>query len=143
MTSTPFADAAYFVTDAVRAATVAAWPRSSVRYEIARLREEGYRDGEACEFAFSVSLPDAASAANALPAIRRAGYDFDASESQRGFVTARTTVLLRALDLARTLTRLERAVRANGGFVEVIGPTRPATEERMGATVLFEAVRSY
>ena len=55
----------------------------------------------------------------------------------------RTTVLLRPFELARTVTRLERAVRTSGGFVEVIGPTRPATEERPVSGVRFEAVRGY
>jgi hypothetical protein len=75
--------------------------------------------------------------------VRALGFAVDASSSARGFVTVRGAVRLQALELARMLRRLERAVESRG-FVAVIGPTRPAArpmparaaleyEERMAA----------
>ena len=46
-------------------------------------------------------------------------------------------------DPARPPPRPERALRPSRGFVELIAPTPPATEERLGATVLFEAAQGY
>lgn len=122
MTS-PFTAAATTVADAVRATFVAVWPRSVVRNEIARLCEEGHAEGETCEMAFSVCFDDDHMPGDAAMAIRRAGYDLEATQASRGFLTARTSLRLRPMDLARSVTRLERAVRASGGFVAVIGPT--------------------
>ena len=117
------------VVDTVRTAIAAAWPRSTVHQEIDRLREEGHVEGEACEMAFSVSFDAAITAAGALSALRSVADTVDAAQASRGFLTARATVLVTPLDLARTVTRLERSVRASGGFVAVIGPTHPSQPE--------------
>lgn len=135
----PFSAAA-IVADTVQAALAAAWPRSAVRNEIDRLREDGHLAGEACEMAFSVSFADAATAGDAAAEVRRAGYAVELGGVERGFVTARTQVRLTPWELARAVARLERAARARGGFVAVIGPThgpaaapvRPARVHRTG-----------
>ena len=111
------------VADTVHATLAAAWPRSAVRHEIDRLREEGHLAGEACELAFSVSFADSATAADASAKVRRAGYALDLAGLERGFVTARAQVRLTPWELARSVARLERVARAHGGFVAVIGPT--------------------
>ena len=117
------------VVDTVRTALAAAWPRSTVRQEIDRLREEGHVEGESCEMAFSVSFDDAITAAGALPALRAVADTVDVTQARRGFLTARATVLVTPLELARAVTRLERSVRASGGFVAVIGPTKPSSQD--------------
>ena len=129
MTSTPISSALYAVVDSVRTVLAAVWPRSAVRTEIDRLREEGHLEGEACEMAFSLAFSDAATADFMVRTVRAAGYTVDATQARRGFLTARTSVLLQPHAFARTVTRLERTVRPSGGFVAVIGPTcAPALE---------------
>ena len=123
MTGTSFFSAAALVADTVLATFAAAWPRSEVRHEIDRLREEGHLAGEACEMAFSVSFADAATAADASARVRRAGYALDLGALDRGFVTARAQVRLTPWELARSVARLERMARSHGGFVAIIGPT--------------------
>ena len=123
MSGLSFSSAAALVADTVHATLSAAWPRSAVRHEIDRLREEGHLAGEACEMAFSVSFADAATAADASGVVRRAGYALDLAGLERGFVTARRALRLTPWELARAVARLERAARAHGGFVAVIGPT--------------------
>lgn len=127
MTGISLFSAAAVVADTVHATIAAAWPRSDVRYEIDRLREEGHLAGEACEMAFSVSFADAATAAAAAAQVRRAGYAVDLAGLERGFVTARRAVRLTPWELAQAVTRLERAARAHGGFVAVVGPTHAPT----------------
>ena len=117
------------VVDTVRTALAAAWPRSTVRQEIDRLRAEGHVEGETCEMAFSVSFDDAITAAGALPALRAVADTVDVTQARRGFLTARATVLVTPLELARAVTRLERSVRASGGFVALIGPTHSSPPE--------------
>ena len=123
MTGTSFFSAAALVADTVQASLAAAWPRSAVRHEIDRLREEGHLAGEACEMAFSVSFDDAATAADASALVRRAGFALDLAGLERGFLTARTQVRLTPWELARAVARLERVARARGGFVAEVGPT--------------------
>ena len=118
--------------DLARATFLAAWPRSEPSNEITRLVEEGYEKGESCEMSFSIAFTDATQAAAAVAAVRSAGYSVDAGESSRGFVTAQTGIELRRFGLATSIARLERAVAPFGGFVAVIGPTRPP---RNGARV--------
>ena len=122
MSTQPLFRAVTSFADLVRATVVASWPRSAVRYEVARLREEGHVRGTTCEMAFSVWVDDTSRVSEAALASRAAGFALDLSAQSRGFLTARTTVALRPFALARELTRLERAVRACGGCVEVIGP---------------------
>lgn len=129
MTSTPISAAAYAVVDSVRTVLAAVWPRSAVRSEIERLREDGYLEGEACEMAFSLEFGDTTTADVMVRTVRAAGFSVDAAQAQRGFLTARLSVLLQPHALAQAVTRLERVVRSSGGFVAVIGPTHaPALE---------------
>lgn len=145
MTGLSLFSAAAVVADTVHATIAAAWPRSGVRYEIDRLREEGHLEGEACEMAFSVSFADAATAADASAQVRRAGYALDLAGVERGFVTARRQVRLTPWELAQAVARLERATRAHGGFVAVVGPThapaaapaRPARARHTGELPAF------
>ena len=124
MNGQPLSAAAAIVADTVHATLAAAWPRSAVRNEIDRLREEGHLAGEGCEMAFSVAFPDSATAGEASALVRRAGYALDLAGLERGFVTARRAVRLTPWELARAVARLERVARAHGGFVAIIGPTR-------------------
>jgi hypothetical protein len=123
--SNSFVDAAARAADLARATFLAAWPKSGPSHEITRLVEEGYEKGESCEMAFSVAFADPAQAPAAVSSLRAAGYGVDAGEASRGFVTAQTGIQLRRFGLAASIARLERAVAPFGGFVAVIGPTRP------------------
>ena len=129
MSTQPLFRAAATFADLVRATVVASWPRSAVRYEVARLHEEGHARGATCEMAFSVWVDDAPRVSEAALAARAAGFALDLSGSGRGFLTARTTVALHPFALARAVTRLQRAVRACGGCVEVIGPVGASHHE--------------
>ena len=129
MSTQPLFRAITTIADLVRATIVASWPRSAVRYEVARLREEGHARGATCEMAFSVWVDDTSRVSEAALASRAAGFALDLSAQGRGFLTARTTVALRPFALAREVTRLERAVRACGGCVEVIGPVGASHHE--------------
>ena len=122
--SSPIVNAAYAVADTVRSALLAAWPRSEVRHELDRLREDGHIEGEMCEMAFSVWVADDAQVPEATRAVRAAGFGIDATQAKRGFLTVRGTVQLRPYALARAVTQLERAVAGQEAFVAVIGPTR-------------------
>ena len=99
--SSTIVNAAFAAADAVRTALLAAWPRSEIRHELDRLREEGFVEGESCEMAFSIWVADDAQLAEATRAVRAAGYGIDATPAKRGFLTARGAVALRPYALAR------------------------------------------
>ena len=111
--------------DIARATLHAAWPKSDASYEVSRLVEEGYEKGESCDIAFSVSLADPSLAGDAAASARVAGYTVDASQAARGFITVQTPIALRTFGLAKVISHLERVVAPHGGFVALIGPTRP------------------
>lgn len=140
----PISTAATSVADLAHVALAAFWPRSAVRQEIDRLRDEGHQLDTACEFAFSIAFPEAVDP-EAMARVRAEGFVPDAAPAKGGFVTVRSSLQLESVALARTLRRLERAVESRGAFVAVIGPTQPAAypmpsraaaleyEERMAA----------
>jgi hypothetical protein len=120
------------VIDVATAAFSAAWPRSLAAREVERLAEDGYVIGEACDVDFALALDTPELADMALSAIALAGFTALARHPDaHGFVTVRAPVRLRAYDLVRATSRLNRAVWRYGGFAEVIGPAAPATAEDM------------
>jgi len=100
-----------------------AWPRSLAALELARLIDDGCTMGTTCDVDFSLSFDDPTMAEQALPALASAGFRIDDRTDARGFVVVRTPVCLRAYDLSRLTSRLDRAARAVGGFAALIGPS--------------------
>lgn len=120
------------VVDAATAALSAAWPRSLAAREMDRLAHDGYAVGEICDVDFSLSLDTPERIEMALAAVYLAGFTvLDRTQADRGFATVRTTVRLRAYDLVRATSRLNRAVWRYGGFGAVIGPVSPASQDGM------------
>lgn len=120
------------VIDVATAALSAAWPRSLAAREVERLAEDGYVIGEACDVDFALALHTPELADMALSAIALAGFTaLDRHPDAHGFVTVRAPVRLRAYDLVRAASRLNRAVWRYGGFAEVIGPAAPAAADEM------------
>ena len=118
------------VIDVATAALSAAWPRSLAAREVERLAEDGYVIGETCDVDFALALDDLALADMALSAIALAGFTvLDRHPDAHGIVIVRAPVRLRAYDLVRATSRLNRAVWRYGGFAEVIGPAAPAAAE--------------
>ena len=121
------------VIDVATAALSAAWPRSLAAREVERLSEDGYAVGEVCDVDFSVALDTPELADMALSAVALAGFvALDRQPDAHGFVTVRAPVRLRAYDLVRAASRLNRAVWRYGGFGAVIGPAESVAHE--GAT---------
>ena len=120
------------VIDVATAALSAAWPRSLAAREVERLAEDGYAIGQACEVDFALALDTPELADMALSAVALAGFiPLDRHPDAHGFVTVRAPVRLRAYDLVRATSRLNRAVWRYGGFAEVIGPAAPVAVEDM------------
>ena len=118
------------VIDVATAALSAAWPRSLAAREVDRLAEDGYVIGEACEVDFALALDTPELADMALSAAALAGFTaIDRHPDAHGFVIVRAPVRLRAYDLVRATSRLNRAVWRYGAFAEVIGPATPAAVE--------------
>lgn len=122
--SNSFVGTAARAADLARAALLAAWPKSGASYEVARLVEQGYEKGEACDMAFSVALADPSRASDAAASARVAGYTVDTTQLSRGFITVQTSVEIRTFDIAKAIARLERLVGPYDGFVAVIGPVQ-------------------
>ena len=113
------------VVDRGAALFAAVWPRSMARWEVERLTADGYPAGEPCDVEFSLAFDDGL-ADVALPAVRHAGFVVDdRAKAERGFVTVRGRVRLRAYDLSRAAARLDRLVAPYGGSAAVIGPSSP------------------
>jgi hypothetical protein len=121
------------VVDAATAALSAAWPRSLAAREVERLANDGYAVGEICDVDFSLALDTPELVDMALAAANLEGFTvLDRTQMERGFATVRAPVRLRAYDLVRAASRLNRAVWRYGGFGAVIGPAAPADHD--GAT---------
>lgn len=115
------------------AALSAAWPRSLAAREVGRLAEDGYEIGEVCDVDFSLAFDGPERIDMALAAVNLHGFTvLDRTQAQRGFATVRAAVRLRAYDLVRATSRLNRAVWRYGGFGAVIGPAESVAHE--GAT---------
>ena len=111
------------VVDAATAALSAAWPRSLAAREMERLAHDGYAVGEICDVDFSLALDTPELVDMALAAVHLEGFTvLDRTQTDRGFATVRTRVRLRAYDVVRATSRLNRAVWRYGGFGAVIGP---------------------
>ena len=122
------------VVDAATAALSAAWPRSLAAREVERLADDGYAVGERCDVDFSLAFDAPNDLDMALAAVYLQGFIvLDRTQAERGFVTVRASVRLRAYDLVRATSRLNRAVWRYGGFGAVIGPAEPAAAPN-GAT---------
>jgi hypothetical protein len=118
------------VVDAATAALTAAWPLSLAAREMERLADDGYTMGQVCDVDFSLALDTRELSDMALSAAMLAGFTvIDPDQASRGFVTVRAPVRLRAYDLLRATSRLNRAVWRYGGFGEIIGPAAPAITE--------------
>jgi hypothetical protein len=118
------------VIDVATAALSAAWPRSLAAREVERLAEDGYAIGEACDVDFALTLDTPELADMALSAVALAGFTPNARHPDaHGIVIVRAPVRLRAYDLVRATSRLNRAVWRYGGFAEVVGPAAPAPVE--------------
>jgi hypothetical protein len=118
------------VVDAATAVLSAAWPRSLAAREVERLADDGYAVGEICDVDFSLAFDTPELVEMALAAVYLQGFTvLDRTQAERGFATLRAAVRLRAYDLVRATSRLNRAVARYGGFGTVIGPARPATPE--------------
>ena len=114
------------VVDAASAALTAAWPLSLAAREMDRLAGDGYAIGQVCDVDFSLALDTPELRDMALSAAMLAGFTLiDSDQASRGFVTVRAPVRLRAYDLLRATSRLNRAVWRYGGFGEIIGPASP------------------
>ena len=121
------------VVDAAAAALSAAWPRSLAVREVERLAEDGYAVGELCDVDFSLAFETPELADMALAAIHLQGFTvLDRTQVTRGFATVRAPVRLRAYDLVRAQSRLNRAVGRYGAFGAVIGPAGPADNGATG-----------
>ena len=121
------------VVDAATAVLSAAWPRSLAAREVERLAHDGYAVGEMYDVDFSLALDTPELVDMALAAVYLQGFTvLDRTQTARGFATVRATVRLRAYDLVRAASRLNRAVWRYDGFGAVIGPAAPATQD--GAT---------
>jgi hypothetical protein len=117
------------VIDIANAILSAAWPRSLAAREVERLAESGYAVGAVCEVDFALALERGDHAELALSAAALAGFvAADRTPDAHGFVVVRAPVRLRAYDLVRAASRLNRAVWRYGAFAEVIGPTEPAAD---------------
>jgi hypothetical protein len=121
------------VVDAATAVLSAAWPRSLAAREVERLANDGYAVGEICDVDFSLAFDTPERVDMALAAVYLEGFTvLDRTQAERGFATVRAPVRLRAYDLVRAASRLNRAVWRYGGFGTVIGPGVPADDD--GAT---------
>lgn len=121
------------VVDAATAVLSAAWPRSLAAREVERLANDGYAVGEICDVDFSLAFDWPERVDMALAAVYLEGFTvLDRTQAERGFATVRAPVRLRAYDLVRAASRLNRAVWRYGGFGTVIGPAVPADHD--GAT---------
>jgi hypothetical protein len=121
------------VVDAATAALSAAWPRSLAAREVDRLAHDGFAVGKICDVDFSLAFDTPELIDMALAAVYLQGFTvLDRTQAERGFATVRAAVRLRAYDLVRATSRLNRAVWRYGGFGTVIGPAQPAAESSAG-----------
>jgi len=103
----------------------AVWPRSMAKFEVERLEADGYAAGAECDVDFSIEF-DGAAAESALRAVRAAGFTLvDNAKVAKGRAGVRGRLRLRAYDLARAESRLQRALAPFGGSATVIGPAAP------------------
>ena len=110
------------VADFGLAAYSAAWPRSTASREVERLAEHGYVVGETYEMDFTLSF-DEAGADEALAAVRKAGFTItEPTRSTLCYATARKRVTLRAYDIVRATSVLQRIVAPYMGYAAPIGP---------------------
>jgi hypothetical protein len=115
------------VVDAATAVLSAAWPRSLAAREVERLAEDGYAVGEPCDVDFSLAFDAPEMVDLALAAVFLEGFTvLDRTQLPRGFATVRASVRLRAYDMVRATSRLNRAVSRYHAFGAVIGPAAPA-----------------
>lgn len=115
------------VIDIANAVLSAAWPRSLATREMERLVADGYTHGAVVNVDFAVAVESGDRAELALSAAALAGFHpLERIPDAHGFVTVRAPVRLRAYDLVRAASRLNRAVYRYGAFAEVIGPAEPA-----------------
>jgi hypothetical protein len=111
------------VADVGKAVFSAVWPRSSAAREIERLAEHGYVSGATYEMDFSLSFDEAGSDA-ALAEVRQAGFTVTerAGSATLCYATARRRTTLRAYDLQRATSVLQRIVSRYYGYAAPIGP---------------------
>lgn len=136
------------VTDMGLAALSAAWPRSTASREVERLARHGYIIGATYEIDFSLSF-DESGAEPTLDALRAAGFTVtERSRSTLCYATARRRLPLRAYEIERATSALQRIVAPYYGFAAPIGPVarvyvppRAAEREAARANVRNSAPR--
>ena len=110
------------IADIGLAALSAAWPRSASSLEVERLSTHGYIVGATYDMDFSVTF-DEAGAEAALASLRAEGFAItERTPSTLCYVTARRRMPLRAYDLQRATSALQRIVAPYYGFAAPIGP---------------------
>ena len=110
------------VADIGLAAFSAAWPRSTASLEVKRLAQHGYVVGATYEMDFTLSF-DEAGADEALAAVRKAGFTIsEPTRSMLCYATARKRVALRAYQIVRATSVLQRIVAPYYGYAAPIGP---------------------
>jgi hypothetical protein len=110
------------VADIGYAAVSAAWPRSAVSLEVERLAEHGYVVGAMYDMDFSLSFEEHGADAT-LAALRNAGFAVtERTPSTLCYVTARRRMPLRAFELQRATSTLQRIVAPYYGYAASVGP---------------------
>lgn len=110
------------VADIGYAAVAAIWPRSAVSLEVERLVEHGYVVGAMYDMDFSLSFEEDGAEVT-LSALRNAGFSVsERTPSTLCYVTARRRMPLRAFDLQRATSVLQRIVAPYYGYAAAVGP---------------------
>lgn len=119
------------VIDFANAVLSAAWPRSLASREMERLVDDGYVVGAVYQVDFALAVEPGDRAELALSAAALEGFHaLERTPDAHGFITVRAPVRLRAYDLVRAASRLNRAVERYGAYAEVIGPVAIAPTDR-------------